>query len=105
MPRCDDGRPPRSASSAPGSPEEPAATQFKYGGDAGREFIAALPQRAADFLERWELRQTGRPMHGWCALVLPAERPDGTPAALKLAAEQVSIGRILLAQRAGRQAG
>lgn len=30
-------------------PEELAATQFTYGGEAGREFIAALPERAAEF--------------------------------------------------------
>lgn len=65
-------------------PEELAATQIKHNGDAGRDFIAALPERAAHFLERWELRRTGRPMHGWCALVLPVERADGTPAALKM---------------------
>ncbi|MET9553469.1 aminoglycoside phosphotransferase family protein [Streptomyces sp. NPDC006645] len=51
----------------------------------GSAFVAALPARAADFLKRWELRRTAGPsMHGVCALVLPVERADGTPAVLKL---------------------
>ncbi|MFG2488719.1 aminoglycoside phosphotransferase family protein [Streptomyces virginiae] len=55
-------------------------------GDAGREFIAALPGRAARFLERWELRRDGPVMHGVTALVLPVERADGSGAVLKLVA-------------------
>ncbi|MEV8351293.1 aminoglycoside phosphotransferase family protein [Streptomyces niveus] len=58
-------------------PAELARTQ-------GSAFVAALPARAADFLKRWELRRTGPAMHGMCALVLPVERVDGTPAVLKL---------------------
>ncbi|MFD6328077.1 aminoglycoside phosphotransferase family protein [Streptomyces niveus] len=58
-------------------PAELARTQ-------GSAFVAALPARAADFLKRWELRRTGPAMHGMCALVLPVERADGTPAVLKL---------------------
>ncbi|MFD3326314.1 aminoglycoside phosphotransferase family protein [Streptomyces sp. NPDC058701] len=58
--------------------------QATYGGDAGRAFIAGLPALAGRFLERWELRRTGPGMHGVAALVLPVERADGTPAALKL---------------------
>ncbi|MFC8824928.1 aminoglycoside phosphotransferase family protein [Streptomyces sp. NPDC057137] len=58
-------------------PAELARTQ-------GCAFVAALPARAADFLKRWELRRTGPAMHGMCALVLPVERADGTPAVLKL---------------------
>ncbi|SDL08589.1 aminoglycoside phosphotransferase family protein [Streptomyces indicus] len=65
-------------------PEELATTQIKYNGEAGRAFIAALPGRAAEFLERWELRRTGPSMYGMASLVLPVERADGTPAALKL---------------------
>ncbi|MDH6630089.1 streptomycin 6-kinase [Streptomyces sp. LBL] len=62
-----------------------AAAQEKYNGTAGRAFIARLPDLAADFLDRWELRLDGRPMHGVSALVLPVvRRTDDTPAALKL---------------------
>ncbi|WP_346010682.1 aminoglycoside phosphotransferase family protein [Streptomyces sp. SID5910] len=61
-----------------------AATQVKYNGEAGRAFVAALPELAAGYLARWELRLDGPSMHGWAALVLPVVRADGTPAALKL---------------------
>ncbi|MFF9504435.1 aminoglycoside phosphotransferase family protein [Streptomyces sp. NPDC014656] len=65
-------------------PEELAASQAKYNGEAGRAFVAALPGLAGDFLGRWGLRLAGPPMHGAVSLVLPVERTDGTPAALKL---------------------
>ncbi|MEH0419720.1 aminoglycoside phosphotransferase family protein [Streptomyces sp. B21-083] len=65
-------------------PDELAATQLKYNGEAGRAFITALPTRAADFLDRWNLRLDGPSMHGVTALVLPVLRPDDTPAVLKL---------------------
>ncbi|MEV7678788.1 aminoglycoside phosphotransferase family protein [Streptomyces sp. NPDC088341] len=65
-------------------PAELAETQSKILGEAGRAFIEALPGRAADFLERWELRRTGPSMYGMCALVLPVECADGTAAVLKL---------------------
>ncbi|PBC98066.1 streptomycin 6-kinase [Streptomyces sp. Ag82_O1-15] len=61
-----------------------AASQDKYNGAAGRAFVAGLPERAAHFLERWELRLDGPSMHGVTALVLPVLRADGTPAVLKL---------------------
>ncbi|ELP66638.1 aminoglycoside phosphotransferase family protein [Streptomyces turgidiscabies] len=65
-------------------PDELAATQLKHNGDAGRAFITALPARAADFLDRWDLCLDGPSMHGVTALVLPVRRPDDTPAVLKL---------------------
>ncbi|MEU9301814.1 aminoglycoside phosphotransferase family protein [Streptomyces sp. NPDC048269] len=65
-------------------PEALAEAQARFNGAAGREFIAGLPALAGRFLERWELRRTGAGMHGVTALVLPVERLDGTPAALKL---------------------
>jgi len=66
-------------------PEELAATQELYNGDRGREFIAGLPALVEDFLERWQVRPDGSPMHGVAALVLPVvRRADGTPAVLKL---------------------
>ncbi|MER5933822.1 aminoglycoside phosphotransferase family protein [Streptomyces sp. NPDC002054] len=58
--------------------------QLLFNGAEGRAFIEALPGRAAEFLERWELRPSGPAMHGVAALVLPVDRADGTPAALKL---------------------
>jgi streptomycin 6-kinase len=65
-------------------PTELVAAQERYNGPAGRAFILELPTRAADFLNRWNLRLDGRAMHGVAALVLPVRRPDGTPAVLKL---------------------
>ncbi|MFD6876077.1 MULTISPECIES: aminoglycoside phosphotransferase family protein [unclassified Streptomyces] len=65
-------------------PDGFVAAQLRDNGAAGREFIEGLPARAAGFLERWELRRTGPGMYGATALVLPVERADGTPAALKL---------------------
>lgn len=56
-----------------------------HDGDAGRAFIAALPGRAARFLQEWELRRDGAARHGVCALVLPVVREaDGRRAVLKL---------------------
>ncbi|MBD0712381.1 MULTISPECIES: aminoglycoside phosphotransferase family protein [unclassified Streptomyces] len=66
-------------------PEELAAAQAKYNGEAGRAFVAGLPGRAEEFLGHWGLRITGPSMHGVASLVLPVERiTDGVPAALKM---------------------
>ncbi len=65
-------------------PRELAASQEKFNGEAGRAFITGLPERTARFLDRWELKPDGTPMHGVSALILPVLRPDGTPAVLKL---------------------
>ncbi|MFD9520798.1 aminoglycoside phosphotransferase family protein [Streptomyces sp. NPDC059979] len=74
-------------------PDELVRAQIGYNGDAGREFIAELPARAARFLERWELRRAGAVMHGVTALVLPVERADGSAAVLKLVSvDEESVG-------------
>ncbi|THA85781.1 aminoglycoside phosphotransferase family protein [Streptomyces sp. A0592] len=74
-------------------PDGLVEAQVGFNGDAGREFIAALPARAAEFLERWGLRRTGPVMHGVTALVLPVERADGSGAVLKLVAlDEESVG-------------
>nr|WP_308406615.1 aminoglycoside phosphotransferase family protein [Streptomyces sp. AC555_RSS877] len=65
-------------------PEALAASQEEFNGEAGRAFIAGLPQLTAEFLDRWELTVDGRPMHGVTALVVPVVRADGTSAVLKL---------------------
>nr|WP_306333827.1 aminoglycoside phosphotransferase family protein [Streptomyces sp. KL118A] len=54
-----------------------------YAGEPGRAFIAALPARVREFVDRWDLTVDGDPMHGMAALVLPVLRADGTPAAVK----------------------
>ncbi|MEU2247463.1 aminoglycoside phosphotransferase family protein [Streptomyces sp. NPDC019224] len=66
-------------------PDALVAAQSAYNGAAGRAFVAALPETAAEFLERWGLRRDGEAMHGVCALVLPVVRVgDGCRAVLKL---------------------
>ncbi|MEV5346352.1 aminoglycoside phosphotransferase family protein [Streptomyces achromogenes] len=65
-------------------PGELAEAQETYNGAAGKAFIAALPDRAAEFLDRWGLRLDGPSMNGVSALVLPVVRADGVRAVLKL---------------------
>ncbi|MFF0477236.1 aminoglycoside phosphotransferase family protein [Streptomyces sp. NPDC004284] len=66
-------------------PEELARSQAKYNGEAGRAFVAGLPERAEEFIGRWGLRVTGPSMYGVASLVLPVERgADGSRAALKM---------------------
>ncbi|MFJ2937468.1 aminoglycoside phosphotransferase family protein [Streptomyces sp. NPDC087219] len=66
-------------------PDQLVASQVKYNGEAGRAFVAALPERAEEFLDRWGLRVAGPSMYGMASLVLPVERvADGTAAALKM---------------------
>lgn len=65
-------------------PDELIESQYEYAGEPGRAFIAALPARVAEFVERWELAVDGAPMHGMAALVLPVvRRRDGVPAVVK----------------------
>ncbi|MFJ8362324.1 aminoglycoside phosphotransferase family protein [Streptomyces sp. NPDC093984] len=65
-------------------PGELVASQEKFNREAGRAFVAQLPRRVEEFLERWGLRVDGPAMYGVTALVLPVTRADGAPAALKL---------------------
>jgi streptomycin 6-kinase len=65
-------------------PESLANTQTRYGGEAGRAWLAALPGTAESFLDRWRLTLDGPSRSGMAALVLPVRRPDGSPAVLKL---------------------
>ncbi|MFI1566170.1 aminoglycoside phosphotransferase family protein [Streptomyces sp. NPDC020490] len=65
-------------------PRELIDRHERFGGEAGRAFVAGLPERAARFLDRWELRPDGPSWCGRWALVLPVLRADGTRAALKL---------------------
>ncbi|MER7957312.1 aminoglycoside phosphotransferase family protein [Streptomyces sp. NPDC096030] len=66
-------------------PAELVASQARFNGEAGRAFVAALPGRAREFLDRWGLRVTGPSMYGVASLVLPVTRDaDGVRAALKM---------------------
>ncbi|MFF9900685.1 aminoglycoside phosphotransferase family protein [Streptomyces longispororuber] len=67
-------------------PDALVKSQQLYGGEAGRAFIAALPARAVEFLERWELTPAGDSMYGMASLVLPVERGDGSAAVVKFQA-------------------
>lgn len=64
-------------------PDELVESQHMYAGEPGRAFIAGLPARVREFVDRWDLTVDGDPMHGMAALVLPVVRADGTPAAVK----------------------
>ncbi|MCE7001153.1 aminoglycoside phosphotransferase family protein [Saccharothrix sp. S26] len=61
-----------------------ALTASYHRTDWGRAWLAALPDRTADALDRWELRPDGPVGSGMASLVLPVVRVDGTPAVLKL---------------------
>jgi streptomycin 6-kinase len=65
-------------------PAELAASHAKHDGEAGRRWVAHLPDLAARYLDRWHLRLDGPVAFGVVSLVLPVRRLDGTPAALKL---------------------
>lgn len=65
-------------------PRELVASLLSYGEESGRAVVEMLPGRAAEFLDRWELRLAGPSMYGRVSLVLPVVRPDGTRAVLKL---------------------
>jgi streptomycin 6-kinase len=65
-------------------PRELVASLLSYGEESGRAVVAMLPGRAAEFLDRWELRLAGPSMYGRVSLVLPVVRPDGARAVLKL---------------------
>jgi streptomycin 6-kinase len=65
-------------------PESLVTSQSRYGGAAGRAWLAALPEAARSYLDRWELTLDGPSRSGMGALVLPVRRPDGSPAVLKL---------------------
>ncbi|MFB7710652.1 aminoglycoside phosphotransferase family protein [Streptomyces sp. NPDC056105] len=64
-------------------PDGLVESQYTCAGEPGRAFIAGLPARVEEFVERWDLRVDGPAMHGMAALVLPVVRGDGTPAAVK----------------------
>ncbi|MGC1214667.1 MAG: aminoglycoside phosphotransferase family protein [Micromonospora sp.] len=64
--------------------EIPEGLRWTEGVPAGREWLAALPDRLAECVERWQLR-VGSPFpYAFASLAMPAELPDGTSAVLKL---------------------
>lgn len=77
-------KPPSSAGRRIEVPDDLVAWHEKFFGEAGRPWIEALPDLAAELLDRWRLRQDGPPTCGAVALVLPVVGADGTPGVLKL---------------------
>lgn len=65
-------------------PAELAASHRQYFGEAGSQWIAALPRLAARCFDRWQLRPDGAAAFGAVALVIPVVRADDTLAVLKL---------------------
>lgn len=61
-----------------------AEVQSQANGDAGRAWLAALPELVSTALRHWDLRRDGAVRHGMAALVLPVVRPDGAAAVLKV---------------------
>jgi streptomycin 6-kinase len=48
------------------------------------EWLAALPELAAEYVARWDLTLAGEPLNGMASLILPVVRRDGAQAMLKL---------------------
>jgi streptomycin 6-kinase len=65
-------------------PADLAALHEKHFGEAGRRWIAALPDLAAAWMDRWQLTVDGPVAFGAVALVIPVVRHDGALAVLKL---------------------
>jgi len=65
-------------------PAQLAASHATYFGEAGRAWIAALPQLTTAIMDSWGLRRDGPSSCGAIALVLPVVQADGSPAMLKL---------------------
>ncbi len=64
-------------------PEVFAAATRAREGDAGAEWVRALPALVDRLLTRWELEVDGSVLHGYVALVVPVRRPHGQAGMLK----------------------
>src|SRR5437773_1835915 len=63
---------------------ELAASHLEHHDEAGRVWVAGLPDLAASYVDRWRLRLDGPPRYCLVSMVLPVLCADGTAAALKL---------------------
>jgi streptomycin 6-kinase len=68
-------------------------------GDGAPEWVATLPDLAAEFCARWRLTPDGDLLNGFVAVVLPVRAADGTAAALKLTWRDVETEHEALALR------
>lgn len=53
-------------------------------GEAGRAWLSGLPGQGAAAMRRWSLTPDGPSWHGFCSVVQPVRRADGTSAVLKV---------------------
>jgi streptomycin 6-kinase len=66
-------------------PERLVRTVGAWAGDSGRAWLASLPGRAAEYLERWELRaERVFAPGGQISMIVLVRQSDGSPAVLKL---------------------
>ena len=82
-------------------PAKFAATVVAWEGDAGREWLARLPQLVVEVTERWEL-DVGAPLEpgGNISWVAPARRVDGSEVLLKVQLPHIESEPEALALRA-----
>jgi streptomycin 6-kinase len=68
------------------------------------DWLAALPDLALRYADRWTLRPDGPPLHGNVGVIWPVRRADDTPAMLKLSwpHDEAQDEGIALATWAGR---
>src|SRR5579859_4182169 len=74
-------------------PSEFARITIAREGEAGRAWLARLPDIAASYLERWSLTPDGDVLHGHVGIVLPVRRADGEPAMLKVSWQEGDVNR------------
>ncbi|WP_067710540.1 aminoglycoside phosphotransferase family protein [Nocardia yamanashiensis] len=65
-------------------PEAFAHTKIAGEGEAGRAWIAALPDVVDELLQRWSCTPAGPVMHGQVGIVVPVRNPDLPPAVIKV---------------------
>jgi streptomycin 6-kinase len=75
-------------------------------GEQWQRWLDDLPRLATEVVADWQLRPDGRPLHGFCSLVLPVRTTGGRPAVLKLGLPDDDTAQEHLALRhwAGRGA-
>lgn len=65
-------------------PKDFTDTVLSWGDDNATRWLLGLPELYAEYLDRWDLTPAGAPLNGFCSVVQPVRRADGTPAMLKL---------------------
>ncbi|THA86244.1 aminoglycoside phosphotransferase family protein [Streptomyces sp. A0592] len=86
-------------------PDTLVASYTRNGGAEELAWIARLPVRVAELLDRWGLERDGGIASGEASLVVPVRRTDGTCAALKLQMPREETTAALIGLRAWNGAG